>query len=288
VKPLALALGLVLTLQLLELGGERQPLVIVTQGDCMRCLGKLAPKHDPRTLHLRDLLVPDQLPPPAPFDWAAGLPEDLGVMRNDRIGLCTVAAIAHLVQMQTGANGQLVTISDDEIEDAYKAITLAVNGVAFTEDDPMTDTGLCLLDVLNYVRAQGLGAAAHGKGLAFVKLAHDDAGEVQIAGRLFGGVCVGAQLPNDAEGQLGGRWTPTSPPGGERGTWGGHAMALHAATPAATSFITWGKRQYAGWDWCASYVDEMYALISSDWVTGDRPAPSGFAIDKLRIYLAEL
>jgi len=52
--------------------------------------------------------------------------------------------------------------------------------------------------------------------------------------------------------------------------------------------VTWGRRRRAILQWVAKYTDEMYATISKTWVTGDRPAPSGFDIVKLREFLRAL
>ena len=254
-------------------------------------LGKLPVRHDHRTALLYSFLDHAALPEPAPLaDWATRLPDDVGMMANDRIGLCTVAGIAHLIQLWTSNAGTLVTISDDDVIATYKAITLKVNGVAYDETTPLdasgenpTDTGLCLLDVLTYVRANGIGPDAHGKGLAFVKVNHLDIQEMRIATQLFGGTYVGVALPETSLAHIGTLWGDASGP-----TAGGHCIATHRVDPMGPSYITWGRRQPATWPWHISCCDEAYAIIAPEWVSGDQPAPSGFAIDKLRTYLAAL
>lgn len=249
-----------------------------------RKLGKLAAKHDARTPWLSEFLLRHRLPKPQPFDWMKGLPFDLGMMGNDVAGDCTCAGAGHMIQVQTAANGRGVTPSTSQILDAYKAITLAVNGRAFDPADPSTDTGLALLDVLKYWRTNGI--AGHKIG-GFVKLRHDDQAEIEIGGRLFGGLYTGAQLPTSAEQQLarGDEWQATGDPAG---TWGGHCMYIGAADEGGPVYATWGKRQRAEYGWVAAYADEMYAVIDDDWVTGKKPAPSGFDIVKLREFLGAL
>ena len=76
-------------------------------------LGKLAPKHDSRTLKLSSIFSPALGRPPAiDFDWTAALPSPaIGMMLNDQIGLCTCAGFAHLVQVMTAAHlGKEITI----------------------------------------------------------------------------------------------------------------------------------------------------------------------------------
>lgn len=255
-------------------------------------LGKLEPKHDDRTALLYNFLHHAALPEPAPVsDWATKLPHNVGMMRNDRIGLCTCAAIAHLIQMWTvNFGGKEITISDDEVEALYTAITLQVNGVAYNPDaepdangENPTDTGLALLDVLNYVRLHGVGAAKHGRGLAFVKVNHRDIHEMRIANQLFGGTYVGVMLPAVSLSHVGTLWGDATGP-----VAGGHAIAQHMARPDQLSYITWGERQSATWPWHIHCCDEAYAVIAPEWCDGTRPAPSGFLIDKLRAYLAGL
>lgn len=253
--------------------------------------GKQPARFDARTLWLWDIFHRRAVPPAEDFDWSNRLPDDLGMMRNDRIGLCTCAGAAHLVQVWTALHGGAeVTISDDDVEDAYKAITLQVNGRAYDPADPSTDTGLTLLDVLKYWRKVGIGGHKIG---AFAKISHNDLDEIRAAGRAFGGLYTGAMLPISAQREIGGTWTADPGPDGEPGSWGGHCMALVAGAARAdgggdVKYVTWGKRQDADMAWVAEYADEMYAIISQDWIDGTRPAPSGLDLAALTAYLGQL
>jgi len=252
----------------------------------MRMLGKLAPKHDPRTPYLTEFLVRHKLPAPTPFGWGKKLSSPLGMLGNDVAGNCTCAGIVHMLQVQAAAAGKPVPSIEQLTKTAmelYKAITLAVNGRAYDPNDPSTDTGLALLDVLNYCRKAGFIGA-------FVKLHHNDVAEIEAGGMAFGGLYTGAQLPTDAKDQLDDKqiWTPTSGAGGEPGGWGGHAMYLANGDGKTVDYATWGQFQTADYGWVTKYADEMYVTIDSTWVDGSRPAPSGFDIDKLRNYLAAL
>ncbi len=60
-------------------------------------LGKLAARRDPRTLRLARYLAPALPPPPAQVDYTCGV-KDWGMMLNDRLGCCTIAAVGHAVQ----------------------------------------------------------------------------------------------------------------------------------------------------------------------------------------------
>lgn len=245
-------------------------------------LGKDPAKHDARTLCVSDLLIKPQLPAPGPFDWDDKVPDDMGMMGNDLAGNCTVAAYGHLEQVQGSASGlsSFVPTPEDMIA-MYRQITLEVNGRGYDPKDPSTDTGLALLDVLKWLRKNGLIGA-------FAKLRHDDRAEIEVSGKLFGGLYTGAMLPTDAQRQLGKLWTPTAGTGGDAGGWGGHAMYVSQADNDGMTYVTWAKRQRASYAWVAKYADEMYVVIDKAWVTGDRPAPSGFDLKKLQQYLAAL
>lgn len=254
-------------------------------------LGKLDPKIDRRTPRLTDLLHRELLPAPRPVaDWAEKLPTKLGMMGNDRVGLCTVAAIAHLVQQWTiNFLGIEITISDADVLATYKAITLLVNGVSYDEAQELpdgsnpTDTGLACLDVLNYVRKNGIGPDAHGKGMAFVSVNHRDVNEMRIAHELFGGLYTGVALPEVSMRHVGEVWNDTTGP-----IAGGHAMATHRTEFALLGYITWGDRQPATWAWGLVCMDEAYACLAAEWCDGTKSAPSGFDIIKLRAFLASL
>jgi hypothetical protein len=242
-----------------------------------RCLGKQPRRHDPRTLRLATLLTTALPAAPPARDWSAALPTALGMMRNDACGDCTCAGAAHLVQTWTANNGGEVTISDDDVVAAYSKIT------GYTPSDPTSDKGAVLLDVLNAWRQAGIGGHKIG---AYAIVDHTNVAEVKLALDLFGGLYTGAMLPQSAESAVGSTWSAVALD--DAGSWGGHCMAVAAYDADGITYLTWGARQRATWDWWSAYCDEAYAIIADDWVTGAKPAPSGFDVAALRQYLAEL
>lgn len=249
-------------------------------------LGKLPPRHDERTLKLSSVFTP---PIAVDFDWSKRLPVNLGQMCNDDCGDCTCAGAGHLVQTWTANNGAEVSISDDDILAAYKVLTLQTNGVAYDPDDPSTDTGLVLLDVLKYWRTTGIGGHKIG---GFAAVNHKDLNEIRAAGNAFGGLYTGVSLPISAQAQVGKTWTPGNGEGDDApGTWGGHCVAMIAANASGDGgvrYITWGKRQDATFSWVVANGDEMFAVFSNDWVNGNAPAPNGMNVTALKQYLASL
>ena len=68
-----------------------------------RKLGRLPTQHDARTLKLDRYLAPTT-DIPAMKNWGV-VSGDWGMMRNDQIGDCTIAAAAHIILLGTAAGG---------------------------------------------------------------------------------------------------------------------------------------------------------------------------------------
>ena len=246
-----------------------------------RKLGKLEPRHDPRTLQLANYLAGPVLPPtPAHVNWGVKMPSNWGMMGNDTIGCCTTSAAGHAIQAWTASNGKAETISDMAVLDAYANIT-GWNG------NPATDTGAVELDVLNYWRKTGIGGH---KLAAFAAAEPHNREHVRAACALFGGLYIGLALPLSAQSQH--VWS--LPPSGTHGegaprSWGGHAVYVYAEDASGLSCVTWGRRQRMTWSFWNTYCDESYALLSAEqWATPGHLAPSGFDLVSLQTDLSLL
>lgn len=248
----------------------------------LRALGKLPPKHDRRTIAFRQLLDHDRLPaPPFRRDWAEPLGTQLPIFRNDVIGDCTCAAAAHMCRVwalnQAEELAQPAEISEETVVSAYAAVS------GYDPVKPETDRGAAMLDVLKLWRSAGIGGHKIG---AFAQITPHDIPTIQTAINMFGGVYVGMSLPKTAQTQ---EWIGTGNTADDHpGSWGGHCAGAATYDRTSLTFMTWGHLQRATWYWVGRYVDECYALIGEDWVTGSRQAPSGFSIERLRNALALL
>lgn len=247
-------------------------------------LGKLAPRHDVRTLQFSSYVDAAKLPPlPQWVRWSQYC-KAFGTMLNDRIGDCAIAAPGHAIQVWTANHGSQVTLPDSSILAAYSA----VSGY-----DPRTgsnDNGCVMLDVLNYWRGKGIGGRKIG---AFVSLNSRDKTEIKEGIYLFGGVYVGVALPKAWQSQK--VWT--APPQfrnrinmrpWQPGSWGGHAVWAVDFDAQYVTVITWGQLVKMEWAAFTTYVDESYACVSSEWTTNTTKAPNGFAIDALMADLQTL
>lgn len=247
-----------------------------------RALGKLPPRHDPRTLRLASYLASSdgtpryQAPPPA-RDWADHS-HAFDVLGNDKVGNCAFAAQAHLVQCFAAANGRSAIIGRAAVMSAYSRVT------GYDPEDPATDRGTVLLDALGDWRKHGI----DGHKIAAYVRVEPNRREIEAAINLCGGIYIGAALPLAAKSQT--VWDVAPAGGYDRtftpGTWGGHALCVVGYSRTGLVGITWGRIKLITWEWVFSYCDEMYATISNDWIAADDPAPNGFELERLRADLA--
>ena len=107
---------------------------------------------------------------------------------------------------------------------------------------------------------------------------------------MFGNLFTGLALPVFVEGAP--DWTV--PDGGiygnagQPGSWGGHCVPAMAESPETLTCVTWGERLKMSHNFFNDYCDEAYAVLSTDWVTSNQAAKSGFNLAQLRADIAAL
>jgi hypothetical protein len=232
-------------------------------------LGKRPRRDDPRTLKLARYLFPKALAaplaPPASCDYTRGI-KDWGMMLNDQLGCCTIAAVGHAVQVWSANASDEITVPDSTILSYYERWD------AYNPDDPSTDQGGVELEVLNDWRQQGF--AGHTLD-AYAAIDIQNRGHVQAAIWLFGGVYLGVALPLLAQAQE--VWDVAGDSAdAQAGSWGGHAIYLAAYDEKVLTCITWGQLKRLTWAWFEKYCDEAYAPVSKEWIKSSGIAPSGF------------
>lgn len=236
-------------------------------------LGKAPPKQDPRNLRFARYLLAPALPrvhgkvsrTPAVLA-RAGYP----MYGNDRLGDCTCVAVGHIEITLSEHAGRPERPPDHAVLDAYWATG-------------SRDDGRFCLDILNYWRTVGLaGERIH----SFVKVDPKNRLHVRLAMDLFGGLYLGIALPERAQRE--GPWTLRPGPGSaEPWSWGGHAVGAFDYDRSGVTVATWGGTQRMTWGFWGRYVDEVYAVISPDWIPDGR-SPAGFDLAKLELDLAAL
>jgi hypothetical protein len=213
--------------------------------------GKHPPKHDYRTLRLKNYLTPALAAPPASYDVLPRVYEKLSTSDptqlfpmdgNDSLGDCTIAALAHAVTVFRGVIGRRKIWDKQAVVKLYLHLTGGV------------DSGLNELDVLNYWQSH---SASGDKILAFASIDVKNHTHVQQAIQLFGGVYLGFVVQQNCIQEFDARqpWTPGPL------TQDGHAVFAVAYDSAGVTVLTWGNTQKATWAWWDECVDEAYAIL---------------------------
>jgi hypothetical protein len=233
-------------------------------------LGKLEPRLDLRTLALARYVDREVLPaPPAELDFSRPVLE-WPMYGNDRIGDCTTAAAAHMIEAWTAASGgRSVEVPERAVLDAFDAVKVV---------DPATgEEGAVELDVLRFWRASGIGSHRIG---AFARVGLGDLDLVRTAAFLFGGLYIGLQLPLRVQEQDTWDWTGRLDGPDTPGSWGGHAVNIVGYDDGGLTAVTWGRLQRLTWAFWGRYCDEAFCIISVDFLAGGR-TPAGFDLDAL-------
>lgn len=242
-------------------------------------LGKKPYIYNPKTLQMYRYRSPSALPPiPIHKDWSHGI-KQWGMMGNDRIGDCAIAGPGHAIYQWTMDNGRPTLLSDDEIISSYSAVS------GYNPATGANDTGCNLVDVLNYWRKTGIGGHTIA---AYVALEPGNTDHVKETLLIFGNVLIGLALPISAQGQaswqvVGPTWAPQCQPG----SWGGHCVIVVEYDAHGLTVVTWGQLMRMSWAFWAAYCDEAYAILSQDWLTGNK-SPAGFNIATLAADLASV
>jgi hypothetical protein len=235
-------------------------------------LGKLPPRVDVRTLPLGRYVDRAKLPPPPPDVDLATAVAKWPMYANDRVGDCTTAAAGHMIEAWTApVRGRAVEIS-------ARAVLAAFNQVK--QVDPQTgEEGAVELDVLKYWRRRGIGGHRIG---AFARVPVSDHRLVRDAAYLFGGLYIGLALPLSAQRQSTWDWTHRLDGPATPGSWGGHAVDVVGYDHDVLTVVTWGRLQELTWSFWDRYVDEVYAIISVDFLDEAGEAPNGFDLAALK------
>jgi len=228
-------------------------------------LGRKAIKTDTRTLALRDYLTPALPPPPPAVDWTRGI-ADWGPMLNDTLGDCTIAGVAHAVQVWTANTGSITTVPDPTVQTYYEKWDGYVPGNA------STDSGGIELDVLNNWQKQGFDGHSL---LAFADPKVANLVEIRQSIALFGGVYIGLSLPLTAQTQDVWDVVPNGGAKAKKDSWGGHCVFVAGYDAHGFTCITWGKLKTLTVAFWKKYCDEAHALLSQDWLTA-KGSPNGF------------
>jgi hypothetical protein len=215
-------------------------------------LGRKHPTH--AKLQLATYLGPALPPIPASADWSLAMTSSWGVMVNDSISDCTCAAMGHAVQTVTANADGLITPADEEIVKMYE-------GSGYDPSNPGSDQGWTETAAMQAMCGQGLAGV---KLDAFADVDQTSLDRVRQTIYLFGGVYIGVMITQaDMDAFKADQpWTDTD----LSNVLGGHALWVPAYNASGVYPVTWGKLQFASWDWFAAKCDEAHACLFWPWV----------------------
>ena len=244
--------------------------------------GRLKPLADCPHLKLGRYLRADLAPPPESTNYRAkAMPALRRMYRNDKLGCCTVTAKAHLKGQVTGNadGGAPIQFPDSQIDAWYSAIT------GWNPNDPSTDRGANMQDVLNWFTKNGYGPGTQ-KPLGWVSVDLTNKQEVMQAVELFEGADVGGDLPDTAVTPFpsaDGNWNFSGPPDPENG----HDYPVVDYDQNGVFVATWALIMHIGWaDFgrigSKANGGEGYLLIDPDMITkASGKAPNGLGLGDL-------
>lgn len=236
--------------------------------------GILSSELDPRTLNLDNYLNVNEISEvPRVFDWTLKKKTPWLAMGNMKLSDCTCAAAGHMIECWTANAGRENIIDNKSVLHAYSSIT---------GYDPVTgknDTGAVCLKVLKYWKNKGVG---DHKIEAFATIAHKRHELIKAAIYMFGGIYTSLSLPNTIKGQeiwdvVPGPLTGDSAPD----SFGGHAVPILAFDETYLTCISWGKEKKITWAFWDAYCNEVFAVITSDFLK-DNKTPLGMNISALQ------
>lgn len=211
--------------------------------------GRLAAR---RPVGLRDLTAyaggplpsaPPQVTPPSVADW--------GMYGNDQFGDCTAAGVVHLRMANAAEHAETETFpTEQEVVAEYFALSGG------------QDTGLVEADVLQTWQTTGLWG---NKIVGYAPVDHRNQAELRSVVAAFGASYLGVAMPAPAQGQFaaGQPWDLTST-SADRQIEGGHCIVLAGYDDCFGYVVTWGALQRATWRWLATYLEEAWAVLSSE------------------------
>jgi hypothetical protein len=214
-------------------------------------LGKLAPER-PAGLHMLAFYQENPLPV-APATVEVPNVKDWGMLGNNKYGDCTFAGIVHARM----ANAAFLGLTENFPDDA----TVEASYLSYTDGQ---DTGAVEAAILKFWQTTGLfGNKLH----SFAPTDFADQDELRSVIASYGLAYIGVKLPTVALQQFADNqpWDLTHTPA-DNNIDGGHCVILVGYNKDYAQCITWGKVQQVSWAWLTSYMEESWALITTEIV----------------------
>lgn len=207
--------------------------------------------------------------PPAAISWATGL-TGLDMLGNDQVGDCAIVGPANLARVATSACGHERIPLLAPVLQSYAEVS------GWRKDDPATDTGCVMTNVLE--RWKGVGLDFFGDGTkdrieGYLALNPKDTDELKWAICWFGGVLFGFDLPVLCQDDKADWAVP--PPGPQQAIWGGHCTAASSYGLEGFHEMTWATFKRTTDDFVRTYAAEAYVVVMKDWEMPSGLTPAG-------------
>jgi hypothetical protein len=159
----------------------------------------------------------------------------------------------------------------------------------FRKDDPDSDQGTVLLDLLKYWKSTGIpmtdknGNEVIHKIRGWASLDLSSVAQMRYANFLFGGTYLGISCPQSAEEDTS-NWVyvPKSP------TVGGHCIMGAGQGSAGGHIGSWGLWIPHTWEFMLHQLEEGYVVVTDHWLNRQGVSPSGLNLDGLLAAMAKL
>lgn len=232
-------------------------------------LGRVQSVADPRTLQLRNYVDVQTMPVPPAQEMLETTPI-WPMLANDKFNCCTSAAAGHMIHHWTAANQRGVFLSDEDIIRAHAQLT----------GDHLMEC-VSMLDALKFWRKQGIGGhQIH----SFVSGGRANPADLRCMTHLFGSCYVGLDLPHFVCSGPPMGWpdiaweipASVSPADAAPDPKMGHCVAIVGYDEQSLYAVTWGRLKTMSWEFFERYAEEVFAVLSPDWVAENSKCPTGF------------
>jgi hypothetical protein len=224
--------------------------------------GKLAPRHDVRSLPFRGYVRAGALDAvPATFDYTTGVAYQMWANGGPNgCGDCTCAASAGLITTWNTKAGKPINLSAADVLAVYSAVT------GYDPTTGANDNGAVILDVLKYLRSTGM--AGHVLG-AYGDVSIANLAYIKAACYYCEGLSIGVALPAYCE-------STTVWDHADSNVVGGHDILLMGVLPNGNfRGVTWGELIEVSPSFLQSQCDELHWALAQDQFPGGGAAANG-------------
>jgi hypothetical protein len=202
----------------------------------------------------------------------------MSVLGNDLYGCCAPAGAYGLAQIQSNnANASdPIVPTTDQVLALYTALT------GFDPNDPSTDQGTVLTDLLNSWQTTGFevttrsGKTRLSQIVGWASLDISSFALLRWAGYTFGGNYLGIQCPQKCEDNTTNwNFAPGLP------IAGGHCIVQAGEGSLGGKMRSWGLFIPASAGFMGGYIDEGYIVVGPDWLNQQQKSPTNLNLDSL-------